>query len=84
MEKTVMLILIAARKDTAPRVQEILTEFGGIIKTRLGLNQEASEAHVESGLLFLELIGRSHEQENLMLQLGQLKGVQAKLVTLAA
>ena len=84
MERTVMLILVASRKDIAPRVQQILTDFGGIIKTRLGLNQEASEDHVESGLIFLELIGRSHEHENLMLQLGQLQGVQAKLVTLAA
>ncbi len=83
MEKNVMLILVGHRKEAAPRVQQILTECGSSIKTRLGLNQEYSETHTDSGLIFLELNGKEKEHNTLASELNAIPGVQAKLVSLA-
>ena len=39
MEKNIILILIDSRKDSAVKVQKILTEWGCMVKTRLGLHE---------------------------------------------
>ena len=35
----IMLIKVGGREENAPKVQEILTDYGTIIETRLGLHQ---------------------------------------------
>ena len=50
MKKMFMIILISRRRDSAPKVQQLLTEWGCYIKIRLGihdgvLNQCADGGH---------------------------------------
>lgn len=49
----IMLIKVGGRSENAPKVQEILTEYGTIIETRLGLHQ--NDGDESRGLIILRL-----------------------------
>ena len=82
MEKSVLLVLINNRKESAEKVQKILTGWGCIIKTRLGIHDGVLENCSDHGLIFLELVGESQKHEELMHKIKLIKGVDAKLVSL--
>ena len=82
MERNVLLILVSLRKESAVKVQQILTEWGCYIKTRLGLHEGVLQECTESGLIFLELVGDETKHEELARKLNLLKGVDAKFVKL--
>lgn len=58
MKKTIIGIQVGHRNEDAVQLQQVLTEYGCIIKTRLGLHQQAeyNEICTEKGLIILELI----------------------------
>ena len=49
----IMLIKVGGREENAPKVQEILTDYGTIIETRLGLHQ--NDGNESKGLIILRL-----------------------------
>ncbi len=55
MSKIIMGIELEKRMNTATSVQDILTEFGCFIQTRIGLHQATEIACSEKGLIILEL-----------------------------
>jgi hypothetical protein len=83
MEKTVCLILIGKRDEAAVQVQKILTTWGCLIKTRLGLHEGVLDNCSEKGLLFLELVGDEDKKQELIRKLELVKGVSAKMITLS-
>jgi len=83
MERNILLILVSLRKESAVKVQQILTEWGCYIKTRLGLHEGVLKECTESGLIFLELVGDEEKHQELARKLNLLKGVDAKFVKLA-
>ena len=80
--KTILTVLISKRKDAAVNVQKILTGWGCIIKTRLGLHDGVMENCSEEGLLILELVGKDEEKKELTRKLSLLKGVAVKSIDL--
>jgi len=82
MKRDVLLLLVQHRKDTADRVQKILTGWGCFIKTRLGLHDGVLDNCSESGLIFLELVGEQAKHEELVRKLKLVRGVDAQLVQL--
>lgn len=82
MEKSVLLVLIKNRKESAEKVQKILSGWGCFIKTRLGIHDGVLDNCSDQGLIFLELAGEPTNHEELMRKLKLMKGVDAKLVTL--
>lgn len=82
MSKDVLLILIDKRRQQAEKVQKILTGWGCIIKTRLGLHTGVLEDCTDSGLIFVELVGDKEKHSELARKLDLLSGVSAKLVEL--
>ncbi|MFW5782226.1 MAG: hypothetical protein ACOCWO_02915 [Candidatus Muiribacteriaceae bacterium] len=82
MEKKIILVLIDARKDSAVKVQKILTEWGCLIKTRLGLHSGVLDNCTDNGLVFLEMAGEDEKVEQIKGLLDNLPGVTAKLVKL--
>ena len=82
MERTVLLMLISNRKESAEMVQKILTGWGCYVKTRLGIHDGVLENCSESGLIFLELTGEPEKNEELARKLNLVKGVDAQLVRL--
>jgi len=81
--KTVMAIMVANRKDTADKVQKLLTGWGCLIKMRLGLHDQVLDNCSDEGLIILELVGEADKHEELMRKLNVLNGVQAKMMSLA-
>lgn len=82
MKKSVLLVLIGKRNDAAVKVQQVLTGWGCMIKTRLGLHDGVLDNCTEHGMLFLELVGEDEKKEELTRKLSVLPGVTAKLVEL--
>jgi hypothetical protein len=82
MKKSVLLILIGKRKEEAVKVQQILTGWGCIIKTRLGIHDGVLDNCSDEGLLILELHGTDEQKEELTRKVAVLPGVSSKLVEL--
>jgi len=82
MVKHYMLILINMRKKEAVTVQKILTEWGCLIRTRLGLHSGVLENCSPAGTIFIELEGETEKHNELARKLNLLKGVSAKIVEL--
>ena len=79
MTKYVMLILIDKRQETAVAVQKVLTDHGGLIKTRLGIHDTSEAGESNAGLLVLELIGDDARRAQLQKDLDEISGVKTKL-----
>ena len=61
--KTVMAIIVDNRKNVAEKVQKLLTGWGCLIKTRLGLHDGVLDNCSDVGLIILELVGNSEQHE---------------------
>ncbi len=69
---------ITDRLEKAGGVQDLFTEYGCNIKTRLGLH-EVSEDHCSpAGLIILELFGDQSVCDELVAKLGRITGVEVK------
>lgn len=82
MKKTILLILIGKRKEEAVKVQQILTGWGCLIKTRLGIHDGVLENCSDTGLLILEMVGTDEQNQEIARKLSVLPGVSSKLVEL--
>ncbi len=82
MTKTILLIMIGKRKEAAVKVQQILTGWGCIIKTRLGIHDGVLDNCTDEGLLILELHGDQEQKDELSRKVAVLPGVTSKLVEL--
>jgi hypothetical protein len=81
--KTILLILIGKRKDSAVKVQQILTAWGCNIKTRLGIHDGVLENCSDTGLLILELVGKPEDNKEIARKVALLSGVSSQLVELS-
>lgn len=80
---SIMAIKLLPRNEVAPKVQEILTKHGCIIKTRLGLHEASKEACSQAGLIILDLLNdNNNEIKELLEELNSLDHVTAKLLEL--
>ena len=80
MKKTILIVLIDKRKNAAIRVQKVLTGWGCLIKTRLGIHDGTLSQCSDAGLLILELVGEKAKKKELSRKLSILPGVKVKLV----
>lgn len=80
MENQIRLlgVLIKKRQNAAPQVQEVLTEFGCIIKTRLGMHEATNDKCAPHGLVILELTGSNEEMQKIEQALNTIPDVEAK------
>ena len=83
MSKSIVLILVGKRKESAVQVQKILTGWGCNIKTRLGIHDGVLENCSDEGLIILEVVGDLEHNNEIVRKLNLVKGVKAKLVTLS-
>ena len=82
MERTVLMVLIGKRQEAAATVQKILTGFGCLVKTRLGLHDGVLDHCSDAGLLILELVGDHAKQDEMVHKLSLVQSVKAELVRL--
>lgn len=83
MGKTILLILIGKRKDSAVKVQQILTGWGCLIKTRLGIHDGILDNCSDEGLVICELVGSQEQKDELARKLSVIPDVNSKLVDLS-
>lgn len=77
----IMAIKINPRTKFAPTVQDILTEYGNIINTRIGLHECSNND--QAGLIILNLSFKKEEDiSDLMTSLNTLNGVTAKVLSI--
>lgn len=77
MEKTTVLgVLLSRRVNVAPRFQEIITEHGCIINTRIGLHHATRNSCPMGGVILLDLIGEDDQIQALEDDLKTLPEVQ--------
>ena len=74
---------ITDRIKHAKSVQELLTEYGCNIKTRLGLHEVDGKSCSPNGLLILELVGETTNCQQLADKLNALEGVEVKQMIFA-
>ena len=82
-KRTIVGIQIRQRTGSVPDVQRILTEFGCVIRTRLGLHEIADNACSPSGLLILETYGDEAMIVAMKEKLAALDGVEVKEMVFA-
>jgi hypothetical protein len=78
MTHYILGVHITNRLKDAVSVQKILTEFGGHIKTRLGLHEVEPGTPSPRGLIILELAGEDSVCRTLAAKLGALDGVEVQ------
>ena len=79
MEKyNLMGIVIGNRRDFAPAVQEVLTEFGCIIKMRLGLHEGVENFCSNEGFIILNLYDDDKEINRFIKRLENIESVRVK------
>jgi hypothetical protein len=81
VSKSILMVLQSNRRDTAACVQQVFTDFGCIIRTRIGLHDGVGTACSNHGLILLELVGDAKQHAKLAAALKHIKGVRAKLVS---
>lgn len=80
--KTILIVLIGKRKEAAVQVQKVLTGWGCMIKTRLGIHDGVMENCSDQGLLILELAGDRKQMTELARKVALINGVSSKLINL--
>jgi hypothetical protein len=83
MSRNILIVLVGKRKETAVNVQKILTGWGCLIKTRLGIHDGVMKNCSDKGLIILELVGDERKIKELARKLMLLEDVATKLVKLS-
>jgi hypothetical protein len=69
---------ITNRATQVPRVQQLLSEYGCNIKTRIGLHQVDEHSCSPRGLILLEMFGDDATCQELAAKLNALEGVETQ------
>jgi hypothetical protein len=77
---SMMAIKIGARNTRAPKVQEILTEYGCIITTRVGFHETGEGECSTDGYIILQLRGEEKEIRALFQKLEATEDVTPKMI----
>ncbi len=77
--KVIMGIQLEQRQEVVKDVQDLLSEYGCYIKTRLGVHEANENSCSEKGLILLEFINSSHDMaKELEIKLNKLRHVTVK------
>lgn len=80
----IMTLILNNRVKNAVQVQDVLTDSGCIIKTRLGLHDTGDNFCSNEGLIILQLTGSDEDVEKLEKKLNSVEGVKAKNIKLCS
>lgn len=76
----ILAVKVEERAAKAPDLQKILTEYGCIIKTRVGFHETDQEKCSMSGIILLHLFGDRKSFEELFEKIKEVDGVIPKFV----
>lgn len=64
MNKIILGVMLKQRIESATKFQDLLTEYGCYINTRIGLHTSETESCSPMGLVLLEVAGAQEEKAN--------------------
>jgi hypothetical protein len=76
----IVAVHISDRTKLVQEVQNVLSQFGCSIKTRLGLHEASTDYCSTKGVIILELIGGAAKAKELTDKLDTIYGVETKTV----
>ncbi len=76
---TIVGVRLDNRLETAVEFQKILTKFGCIIKTRLGLHEVSEEKCAHNGIVLLEVID-DKESKYMEEALSDIQGIELQVM----
>lgn len=77
-QRCVIGILVTNRVENAAQIQNVFTECGCYIKTRLGLHEVTENICSPTGLIILEIFGDQKACNEVEGKLKQIKGLQVQ------
>jgi hypothetical protein len=75
----VLAVHVTDRLKKVPPVQKILSQFGDVIKTRLGLHEVSKDYSAPGGILILDIVDEAKARQ-LQKALDKIQGIETKLV----
>ncbi|MFA4908742.1 MAG: hypothetical protein WC583_03710 [Candidatus Omnitrophota bacterium] len=84
MRKVLLIVMVGSRLKKALSVQEVLTRYGCLVKTRLGLHDSGKNVCSDAGLIILELLPQEARIKSFKKELDALPGVKTRLVSITA
>jgi hypothetical protein len=63
MQRTIIIILLQQRRNSAVKLQKVFTRWGCLIKTRLGIHDGVLDKCSNTGLVILEVVGEKSEKK---------------------
>jgi hypothetical protein len=75
----VLTVHVTDRVKKAPLVQKSLSQFGDVIRTRLGLHEVGKDYSSPEGIMLLDVVGEPKARE-LQKALNKIAGIETKLV----
>lgn len=76
--RDIVAIIVDHRSETAVNVQKILTGWGCMIKTRLGIHDGVLNNCSQTGLIILEMVGEDEKLDEFVRKVNLIKGAHAK------
>ena len=80
MSNKLLILSVDNRKASSGKIQEILTNEGCIIKTRIGLHEGVLDQCSNKGIIILEIVGEEKEHKSLTAKLDEVDGVKSRLI----
>lgn len=80
-ETRILGILIRDRIKESGRTQGILTKFAHLIRSRLGFHEVTTDVCSRTGVMILQLSGKSEEWDVFQQELEQIGGVEVKVMS---
>ncbi len=84
MKRTVVVAVLKKRRSAAVNFQKVLTDFGCIVKTRLGIHDGVLDKCSDTGLIILEIVGSDKEKKGFSAALKKVSGLKIKVVELSS
>ena len=81
MDKHILVLVhVTNRATKAGNVNQLLSEYGRNIKTRLGLHEVNAEYDSPAGVIVLEMFGEEERSDELVGKLSAIEGIAVKKV----
>ena len=77
-DHVILGIHVTDRLRNAQAVQKVFSDYGGHIKTRLGLHEVAESRCAGEGVVLLEVIGGEAVRAGMVAKLGAIEGIEVK------
>jgi hypothetical protein len=75
----VLAVHVTDRMKKVPAVQTTLSQYGDVIRTRLGLHEVSKDYSAPGGILILDIVNEAKARQ-LQKALDKIKGIETKLV----